>query len=245
MKRKNGFTLIELLVVVAIIAVLIALLLPALGQAREVAKAAVCLSNLKQGISSALLYAQDNNDCIILKGDYSIGLREYAWWEALYPTDNYPSLYGYSVITHKSNYLGSPNAILCPAWAPYKLSGTESQRWQCYGAELANTVEPRSVFSYKHSNVWYRRLSQLADPSYCVFISDSIWTDLNPNQSWVIYGSNYSENYVSAHLRHSQRANMAFFDGHAESANTALLKKANFTRARIKNSNSDADYILF
>jgi prepilin-type N-terminal cleavage/methylation domain-containing protein len=48
MKKRNGFTLIELLVVVAIIAVLIALLLPALATARESAKQAVCISNMRQ-----------------------------------------------------------------------------------------------------------------------------------------------------------------------------------------------------
>jgi prepilin-type N-terminal cleavage/methylation domain-containing protein/prepilin-type processing-associated H-X9-DG protein len=56
----SGFTLIELLVVVGIIAVLISLLLPALGQAREQAKRTVCLSNLKQGGHALLMYANEN-----------------------------------------------------------------------------------------------------------------------------------------------------------------------------------------
>jgi len=62
MNRRKGFTLIELLVVIAIIAILAAILFPVFAQAREKARQASCLSNLKQWATATMMYVQDYDE---------------------------------------------------------------------------------------------------------------------------------------------------------------------------------------
>lgn len=62
--RKKGFTLIELLVVIAIIALLLAILLPGLNKAKQIAAAAVCLSNNNQLGKAYFMFSEENKGAL-------------------------------------------------------------------------------------------------------------------------------------------------------------------------------------
>lgn len=70
MNRRTAFTLIELLVVISIIALLIGILLPALGAARETARRSVCLSNVRQTLIGTAAYATDHGDALPLPAGF-------------------------------------------------------------------------------------------------------------------------------------------------------------------------------
>jgi prepilin-type N-terminal cleavage/methylation domain-containing protein/prepilin-type processing-associated H-X9-DG protein len=119
--HRRAFTLVELLVVIGIIALLVAMLLPALNKAREASKAATCLSNLRQITTAFILFAHDNKGFLPQIGSAGTGAEPYTidganynvlvrWFGGLYGT---PQKF-HPPAAMLAKYWGTANVAGCP-----------------------------------------------------------------------------------------------------------------------------------
>jgi prepilin-type N-terminal cleavage/methylation domain-containing protein len=166
---RAGFTLIELLVVIAIIAILAALLLPALSKAKQRAERVVCKSNMRQVTLGAIMYAGDNNEVFPnnLRGD---GVLHASWLG--------PASYNYFIkeLRIPTNAFSCPNIVKkFPDWLRVQPGGTRMGFYCLWGMPTALDPRLRDA-SYGTSPAPYdspRKTTDALTP-YSVLMADTI-----------------------------------------------------------------------
>jgi len=224
---SNIFTLIELLVVIAIIGILASLLLPALKKAREQGYAVVCVSNLKQCMISANMYANDFNEWFPSRegGTYT-PTRPQRFWPDSLMFNGYLSK-GPIISTYYLNVTGNVmvskvkrnNVFSCSVLKPpetHITGGTtfvnyESSTYLSYGLRYYPHDYPGETWD----SFAFRRLGIQPNLPY---MGDSINTG-TMMQTGELRSKDYGYAHGMLHLRHNLQANIAFPDGHVKSLN--------------------------
>ena len=187
----ESFTLIELLVVIAIIAILAAMLMPALNEAKKLALNSSCINNLKTLGNYFILYQNDFDDYAPAT-HYKEGTTD-RWWTVCYRRGGY----------FDSNYSAKVKWLRCPSWITREME-TSYDGMSFYGSNYN--------IGFKKVSTLLRSLPIDRIPEQRDIYSDSIVTSTRAQTFYYRYDTTTDPHYV--HNRHKRKANKFFLGGH-------------------------------
>ena len=228
-KASVGFTLVELLVVIAIIALLLSMLMPALSKVREQGKKAVCGFNLRTLAQANEVYSNQWNGMYVPTFNYGNAwvspgkLNGGAWSQGWYGNTDFLSAMGFKRTIHDAtkvaDYALMPNKFYyCGSDKRMLASHPEYQTWN-WCVLFSYSPNAMGFAPASHREIAYMT-TKVKQPSGKLMFADSIDYALTTAYSdyyfWDKYGEGIdrSKRPNSVSYRHTNGANIAFFDGH-------------------------------